>query len=609
MNWALFDEINKFTPKKVPRKNRSSDPKGLRTDSTAWVAYLYLGVVIIIMFAFVGRLVKVQITQQDKYLNLANSNRIREISILSERGLIFDRNDKLLVRNKPRFALELNTLVCNLGRVNDICPKTLEKVQEFVELDMPRIQDALNARKTNILLAIDLTQKEILVLEAHISELPGVSVVVFPSRDYLFDKEFAHVIGYVGLGENTIVGKAGLERFYNEYVAGMPGVKVVQINSTETAEDVITVKDSLPGKNIFTYLDHGLQKKAFELLRDSVNEGDAIGGAIVIQDPTNGGVMALVSYPAFSSTEISGGISQADLENLINDLTLPFFNRAIGAVYPPGSVFKMVTASAGLMEGVVSRYTSIFDPGYIQVGGSTFRNWKLDGHGDVNMRRALQVSNDTYFYLVGGQLGIEKLHEWATKLGFGKTTDIDLGGEVGGFMPNGTHREWYLGDDYISAIGQGDILVTPLQINNMVTYFANGGYLYKPQIVKSIDGVGEFEPIVIGRHLVGEGHYDLIREGMSASVKPGGTGYPLFNFPISVAGKTGTAEYVMADGEIGTHAWFTVFAPYYEEVNDQANISPSEKPIVLTVLLEGGGSGSDDAAPIARELLDFWFEE
>jgi len=606
MKRALFDEIDSFTPAGV-RRNHGGLP--INISDSLWKVTVGFIALLIVFLVFFARLIMMQVTQQDKYINLAKENMTRELTILPERGLIFDRNGEVLVRNIPEFALELNTLTCRLNKINDVCDQTLNEVEKYVVFDTERVHTALDNKRENILLKTDLTQKDILVVEANIDKMLGISVLVSPSREYPFGEEFSHVLGYVGLGNtsDSIVGKSGIEQYYNEFISGVPGANIFRVNSVGADKELFETKNSLPGKNVYTHLSVLLQRKAYELLKEKVENGEATGGAVIAQDPTNGGTIVLASYPAFDPNKLSSGITAEELADLNSDIRYPFFNRCISASYPPGSVYKMVVASAGLMEKVVTRFTTIFDPGYIKVGSFIFRNWKLDGHGTVNMKRALQVSNDTYFYTLGGRLGIAKMHDWALKFGFGSKTDIDLYGEVDGFIPDGTHRDWYLGDDYISAIGQGDILVTPLQINNMVSYFANGGYMYRSQIVKSIDGAGEHEPGLVARHIIDDEYYDLIREGMHASVQLGGTGYPLFTLKTPVAGKTGTAEFVGTSGKIETHAWFSVFAPYFPEVTQQANISSEDKPIVITVFLEGGGSGSDDAAPIARDLLDLWF--
>lgn len=629
---ALFDEINKYTPGKTgSSKLREIEKKrepffDQRTSSSRWQLIIYLCLVFLVYFLFLGRAISIQITNRSKYLGLAEQNRIREFSVLPPRGAIYDKDGEVIVRNKPRFSLELNTLICQKDGNFDRCKKSLSEVEKRLNLDdQERVESELAQRRTNIILATGLSKESILPLEANLDQMPGVSIETAPARDYIYGEAFAHLIGYVGLGDSVtpkIVGKTGVEEFYDQYLSGEAGKKMVQVNSAGTSYKLINYQEPLSGKDITLYVDLQLQNKAYELLKKAVDESEtgATGGAIVAQDPRNGAVLALVSYPAFNPELLSSGISRTELDKLNSNPGFPFYNRAISAAYPPGSTFKMVTASAGLMEGVITPQTVIFDPGYIQVGSYIFRNWLAGGHGNVNLVRALQVSNDTYFYTVAGGhgdvvgLGIEKLSQWAKKFGLNQKTGIDLDGEASGYMPDGTSRDWYLGDDFISGIGQGDILTTPLQLNNITTFFANGGHLYQPKIVWKINGVGETKPKVINENFVDQEDYDVIRKGLNAAVEPGGTAYPLFNFPlrhggIKLAGKTGTSEYISPQGEERTHAWFTVFGPYYKDAQRQDNLSAADKPIALTVFLEGGGAGSDDAAPVAKELLDFWFAQ
>ena len=476
------------------------------------------------------------------------------------------------------------------------------------------------------MLITGLQKDHILSLEANINILPGISIETAPSRDYLYNESIAHVIGYVGFDNeyaSKVEGKSGIEQYYDENLSGVLGTKIVQVDSNGTYYKIISYKDALPGKDIKLFLDIKLQQLAYDLLVEEINkkEGTSTAGAVVASDPMTGGILALASFPSFDPNKMSTGISSKEFENLDTNPHHPFFNRSISAVYPPGSTFKLVTASAALMENVTNEYLTIFDNGYLQVGGTIFRNWKLDGHGEVNLLRALQVSNDTYFYTMGGGygsvsgLGIDKMSAWAHKFGFGERLGIDVKGEEPGYIPDGKSRDWYLGDDYNTAIGQGDILSTPLQINFLTGYFANGGYLYKPRIVKNIDGVGDTKSVVLQKDLIDQKSYNLIRKGINLAVKPGGTAYPLFDFPqkhngVELAGKTGTAEYINAEGKNSTHAWFTAFGPYFPDLKDQRNAGNNGiKPIVVTVFLEGGGSGSDDAAPLVRKILDFWFEK
>ncbi len=539
----------------------------------------------------------------------ADQNTLRRDLVQAYRGAILDRNGQVLARNEPSFAIQLDIARCRDGfkAIKPDCAKDIgilrEKLAQKEVASNVEVLQQLDQGTLSYIVAKDLSKADAIKIETEI-ESHYLSQTLLPKRDYLYPEAFAHVLGYVGIGDTvypSVQGKDGIEKYYDLYLKGIPGEKVYRVDASGEIRETVSEKAQMPGSDLQVSLDRDIQLLAFDLLKKKVDDKKVFGGVVVAQDPMNGNVLALVSYPSFNSKKLSAGLSSSAYAELISKENQPFFNRAISGAYPPGSSFKMVTSAAGLMEGTINDKTTVFDPGYIKVGNFIFRNWKLDGHGTVDIYMALQKSNDTFFYTVGGGhggikgIGIKKLNKWANKLGYGKKTGIDLYGEVAGFIPNGTERAWYLGDDFISAIGQGDLLATPLQVNNTTTFFANGGKLFKPQIIKS-EGINK--PVASG--FVSKTNYDIIRKGMRMSVEPGGTGYPFFDFETKYgyksAGKTGTSEFINKFGKPDTHGWFTVFAPY-------------ENPtIAVTVFLEGGSTGSDDAAVIARQVVDKWLE-
>lgn len=618
----LFEEIQRVTKNYKRSKFRGSvssfklndvskfDSKNaslrILPDDTVWNSVLFFGIILLVLLSFLGKSFKLQVIEGEDNLVLSEGNRIRVIYEQAERGLVLDRNGEILVRNKPSFSIEMNTESC---LYSGVCETELKRFTDTVNLkiDKTRILDDLDAKKANIVIASSITKEELLGIESKISEFPNISITVVPERDYLYSDAFAHLIGYVGFGDTlypTIEGKAGVEDSYDDLIKGVSGGEIIQVDSSGKKLSILSEKLPIPGKDVQLYVDKGLQVLAYKLLKEKVDLGEATAGVVVAQDPQTGGILALVNYPAFDPNKISFGITVEEFSKLANDKSAPFFNRAISGGYPPASTFKMVMAAATLMEEIVGEYYQITDTGSISVGSYVFRNWNLGGHGLVDLRRALQVSNDTYFYTMGGGyggvkgLGIKKISEWAEKFGFGFKTGIDIAGEIAGFMPDGTHRDWYLGDTYIASIGQSDILSTPLQVNNVTSYYGNGGFLFEPRVVKSAAGV-EYDTEVISQNLIDLHTYEVVREGLKMAVEPGGTGYPVYDFPqrvgVELGGKTGTAEFGAYENE-DTHAWFTVFGPY------------EEASIALTVFLEEGGSGSSDAAPIARELLNYWFD-
>jgi penicillin-binding protein 2 len=540
----------------------------------------------------------------------ALQNTYRYEIIQPYRGAILDRNGHVLVRNEPAFAIQLDVARCRQS-LTDIKPecavelKQLRQILPHAQIDSDsQIIKQVTAGSLVHIVAKKLSKDDVLLFTTRVNRR-YLSQTLLPARNYLYPHAFAHVLGFTGIGNTlypSIQGKDGIEKYYDNFLSGIAGEKIYRVTSSGEIQETVSEKNAIAGSDLQLSLDKNLQLLSYELLKDKTVGKKVFGGAVVAQDPQTGSVLALVSYPSFDAKKMSSGLSSAEYATLLKQGSQPFFNRAVSGAYPPGSTFKMVTSTAGLMEKTITEKTTVFDPGYIKVGTFIFRNWKLDGHGTVDIYTALQKSNDTYFYSVGGGhggikgLGIKRLNYWAKQLGYGSKTGIDLFGENAGFIPDGTHRQWYLGDDFISAIGQGDLLATPLQVNNTTTYFANGGKLYVPKIIKTDDMAKPVKSNIASPEVI-----DIVRQGMLLSVQPGGTGYPFFDFEqkygFKVAGKTGTSEFINSSGKPDTHGWFTVFAPY-------------ENPtIALTVFLEGGSTGADDAAVIARQLIDQWFKQ
>ncbi len=578
--------------------------------------FLFLGVVFL---GLLGKSALLQLVYSPDYAYLADKNRFRIKDIPAPRGVIYDRNGFVLAQNRPTFDLVLDLATCsNSPKLSD-CQQELSKLSARLSvLDISTLTNSAPSSLSSghLIVARNLTKDQLLALE--LGDLPAISSSEAPIREYLYPYEFAHLIGYTGLSNSTlspvIEGKLGVEKSYDAILRGVPGREVSQVNSRSQSLREFDSRAPISGKSVTLFVDLGLQRLAYSLLRDAVEVGVGRGdhkqkaraGVVVAQDPRTGGILALVSYPSFDAQRMVLGLTPADLKAMEQAGRQPFFNRAIGAGYAPGSTFKLVMASAILEEHIASPTFSIFDTGSIRVGDHVFRNWKRSGHGEVDLLRALQVSNDPYFYIMGGGykdiegLGIERIHTWAERFGFGHRTGIDIPGEISGFVPDATYKRWYLGDTYITSIGQGDFLATPLQINLMSSYFANGHELLQPRVVQSIDGTPT-KRRTLAKDLISDATLKLVREGARRAVSPGGTAYPIFDFPqkhsgILVGGKTGTSEYITTEGKLDTHAVFTAWAPL------------ENAEIVLTVFLEGGGAGAHNAAPIARELLDYWFD-
>lgn len=436
-----------------------------------------------------------------------------------------------------------------------------------------------------------------------VTSMPGDRDYV---RQYVLGSATAHVLGYVGelsaeelaseyyksrnyiLGDR--VGRMGAEEVFNERLRGRDGRELVEIDASGNALRTLGRQEELPGEDITLSLDSGLSKVAAE----AFPKGEK--GAIVVTKPTTGEVLVLYSSPGFSPGNIVSALSDPDL---------PMFDRAIGGAYPPGSTFKIVTLIAGLEEGAITAKTMVEDTGVITIGPFTFPNWYFLQYGKtegvVDLIKAIKRSNDIFFYKAGEWVGITKLAEWARKVGIGQPLGIELSGEVGGLMPDPAWKkirfnteadraarndEWYLGDTYHIAIGQGYLLTTPLQVNAWTNVIANNGKRCRPTIEK----IKKPQCFDLG---IKKETINLITEGMREACAPGGTGWPLFGFRVPIACKTGTAEF--GDPKDRTHAWFTAFGPV------------EEPEISVTVLVEGAGEGSNVAAPVAKKIFEEWF--
>jgi len=423
-----------------------------------------------------------------------------------------------------------------------------------------------------------------------------------------------HCIYKLQLGDK--IGKKGVEKIYDCDLRGRSGKKLIEIDAKGNYLKTLTIDPPQDGKTIQLALDLELQKKAYQLL-------DGKKGAVVAIKPNTGEIIVLVSSPSYNIQSFTDGNSEIVGKAIVNE-TKPLFNRATEGTYPPGSVFKIVIAAGALEEKAIDEKTEFEDTGQIQAGPITFGNWYFLQYGKtegmVNITKAIQRSNDIFFYKTGGKLGPEKIKIWAEKFGYGKEFNFGLG-ESAGLIPSPFWKmetfkdQWYLGDTYNLSIGQGYILVTPLQVTLATAVVANNGYLCDPKLLKNNNpqsAIRNCKKLSISKKTL-----DLIQEGMKEACAPGGTGWPFFDFKvatgvskpprldkisndrtsevkISVACKTGTAE-SHAESKV-PHAWFTIYAP-------------AENPeIALSVLIEEGGQGSDIAGPIAKKILKSYFE-
>jgi penicillin-binding protein 2 len=503
------------------------------------------------------------------------------------------------------------------------------------------------------LLKVDISRDIALLLEEQHLDWPGVLVQAVPQREYLYGPLLAHYLGYVGPipaeqakdyeargydPNQHQVGLTGVEFDFQDELRGRDGSKLIEVDiAGREVQTVGEVQPQLPGYNLRLTLDLGLQQAATEILARHIKAIGKKQGVVVAMNPQTGEILAMVSLPSYDNNEFTGGISPEELKALQTDTNRPLVNHAISGQFAPGSTFKIVTASGGLAEGVIDVNTHLYCGGIMWLPNrfypedpslaQPFYCWTHKygtSHGSLSIISALAQSCDIFFYQVGGGyrtnfqgLGEERLGYYAELFGLGSQTGIDLPGETAGLVPTRKWKRinysesWVTGDTYNMAIGQGFVLVTPLQMLNAVSAIANGGTLYRPQVVHEvIDSEGQivqaFAPDVIRQLPISPDQIEIVRQGMRAAVAPGGTATAAALRAVSVAAKTGTAEFFVdrnkdglpdrdREGNMPTHAWFIGFAPY------------DDPQIALVVFVYGGGEGSAVAVPIAGEILDYYF--
>ncbi|MBP9686713.1 MAG: penicillin-binding protein 2 [Candidatus Doudnabacteria bacterium] len=598
------------------------------TKGARWIgliAVLLLGVLII-------RLGYLQLALGTNLRILAEGNRLRERVVLSPRGEIVDRFGTVLARSRPSFRL----VITPLDVPRDQLPTLLDRVSNLLGLQLNQREQLLKKFDPrsiqSLVVAQNLTNEQAILFETHADEYSGLSVQAVPIREYVYPLAFAHALGTTGIlseqdpafGDPTYdpgdaVGKTGLEAQYEKELKGRNGRDMVEVDALGSVVKSLGEIAAAPGNSLEVNIDAGLQQALF----DQFTARSGLKGAAVALDVKTGAVLALLSYPGFNGNLFAEGISVSEYQKLLQDPLLPLFNRAVGAQLPPGSTVKPMVALAALEEGVVHDRTVIVDSGKISVPNQftpgvvyDYVGWKRTGLGPMTARSAIAMSSDIYFYVVGGGyeatgiegLGIDKLSEYYRRFNLGKITGIDLPGEKPGLVAdpawkaeyykgNQIMNRWYLGNTYHVSIGQGDMLVTPLQVALWTATIANNGVGMKPYVVAKItrpDGavVHEVVPSVLIPRLGNDANLAVVQEGMRDAVLDG-TAKRMQDLPISSAGKTGTAQF---DNNEKEHAWFTAYAPY-------------ENPeIAITVIVEGGGEGGAAALPIAQEGLRWWAE-
>lgn len=616
--------VDVFQDQKQSSAKKSNNTLGLIVEPkllTLWLVVLFFGI-----FVLTARTAFLQIAQGDHFSEVAEGNRIRVIDIKAPRGVIYDRHQNLLLENVSSFALAVTPvdLPKDEGELRQLAIE-LSEVADMSSEDIFELLDTQSAYSyQSVIIKENLSHDEAIMVEILNSRYPGVILKSSSLRRYLttnYLNSLSHVLGYIGKIEESrkaeylekgyliddYVGKAGIELSYEDELKGVNGKQTVEVDATGDAKEVLASKEPVSGNNLVLTIDSELQRVAEESLSRVLEKNGKKRGAVVIMEPNSGEILSLISLPAFDNNLFSQGISSEDFTKLINDPDRPLFSRAIAGEYPSGSTFKLIVSAAALEENIITPNTGFNSVGGIAVSRWFFPDWKAGGHGYTNLSKALAESVNTFYYMIGGGyndfvgLGVDKITAYAKEFGLSKVLGIDLPNEADGFLPSKEWKEetkqerWYIGDTYNLSIGQGDVLVTPLQVASWTAVFASGGTLFKPYVVKEIldsnnNLVSEIKPVVLNKDFISPQNIEAVNKGLRQAVVSG-SAVRLSTLPINVAAKTGTAQW---SSNKEPHAWMTAFAPY------------EEPQIVVTVLVEEGEGGTITAAPVVYDILNWW---
>jgi penicillin-binding protein 2 len=568
-------------------------------------------IIIIIFSLFSFRLWQLQILKGKDYRKIDEQNRLRVLNIPAPRGIIYDRNGRALVKNIPSFDIEV---------LREDMPGDRESLSVLAKLVGMKYDSIVSKLKKEasrpfkpVVLKEDVSFREVAKVEARKVDFPGLQINVVAGREYIYSHSASHLLGYLGspgtallntpeysgVPPESFVGKFGVEKIHDTTLIGKSGKKIIEVDALGNIMKVVRIQRPVKGKDIKLTIDIDLQIEAEKSLKGKA-------GAVVALKPDTGEILVLASAPTFDPNVFVRGIKNRDWRRLVKDPKKPLLNRAIQSQYPPGSTFKIITAIAALEEGIVDKDTSYHCSGSLYFG-RRFGCWKADGHGDVNLHRAIVESCDVYFYEIAKQFQIDKLTRYAFGYGLGKKTGVRIEGEAEGIVPTTAwklqtrNERWFTGETLNTVIGQGYVSATPIQIASMMAAVVNGGKLYEPYLLAGSDQKGSMRSTIDIR----PEHIEIIREALMGVVNDEkGTGKIAFSDMVSMGGKTGTTQVIGGTSKeknipekFRDHAWFVAFAP---AVNPQ---------IAVSVFVEHGGHGSTGAAPIARSIIEAYYKQ
>jgi len=555
-------------------------------------------ILIFFMAILLAGLVRIQICRHEKYRVMSEGNRLRIVLLRAPRGSIFDRNGNVLVKDTLCFNVAvIYSQIKDMNSIVDVLNSVLDIPKEEIAA---KIGKCRRRSYSPVCIAADIGMEKAVHMEEAAMDHPGILLEVSAKREYIYGNVAANILGHLGpinrfefkrlrpygYRMDDLVGRDGVEKCYDEYLRGVHGGKQIEVDHRGREAMTLGFKEPSPGRDVYLTIDLELQKYCDKLL-----EGKR--GAILVMNPQNGAMLAMASAPAYDPGIFVDNSRKQELEEVLKNRNYPLLNRAISCVYPPGSVFKVVIVTAALEAGAAIPATTFSCPGYLTLGRTTFRCWKKNGHGPQELKEAIKNSCNVYFFRLGLLLGVDKIAEFVERFGFGARTGIDLPGEKQGIRPTRSWKKdhfrekWYKGDTVNYSIGQGYLLVSPIQMVRMMSVFANEGYLVKPYVVSKVGDISvkkeekidlEFSPKTL----------ETVREGLRKVVNdPRGTGMKAKLKHVMVAGKTGTAQ--SSKGK--DHGWFAGFAPFGDE------------KLTVVVFDEYGGKGGYYAAQTAGKVL------
>ncbi|UXJ51945.1 penicillin-binding protein 2 [Pseudomonas citronellolis] len=605
-------------PQPIQLKDHEKDARLVRRRVVVGAVAIFL-----LALVLVARMYHLQVTQYEYHSTLSENNRVHVQPIPPNRGLIYDRNGVLIADNRPSFSLTVTReRTENLQQELQALVEILGLTEEDKAIFEKRMKQGRRPFES-VPIMFELSEEQIARIAVNQYRLPGIDVTAQFVRHYPLGEHFAHSVGYVGrINEAELkvldpvnysgthhIGKTGVEKFYEAELHGTVGYEEVETNARGRVLRVLKRTDPVPGKDIVLSIDSKLQAKAEEALGGR-------RGAIVAIQPSTGEVLAMVSQPSYDPNLFVTGISFKDYSALRDSIDRPLYNRVLRGLYPPGSTVKPAVALAGLDAGVVTPSSRVFDPGYYQLPNydHKYRNWNRSGEGWVNLETAIMRSNDTYFYDLAHKLGIDRLHDYMSRFGFGQRVSLDMYGESPGLMPSrewkrATRRQvWFPGETLILGIGQGYMQSTPLQLAQMTALIANHGKWLRPHLARTVDGQPPVDPEPMPDIDLREpGNWELIDSDMQQVVHNArGTAHKVGAASVyRIAGKSGTAQVVAIkqnerydrsklNERNRDHALFIGFAP-------------ADNPqIAVAVMVENGESGSGVAAPVLKQVMDAW---